>query len=74
MTRDTGRNILTQGVRSTCKPMFESVLIGFRRKETPFIFLPLTFNGGVAKWPDLWSPISKLRNIHFIDTITDINR
>ena len=29
------------GVKSTCKPMFESVLNGFRPKEAPFNFLPL---------------------------------
>ena len=29
--------------------MFESVLNGFRAKEAPFIFLPLTYNGEVAK-------------------------
>ena len=28
----------------------------------------------LLNWPDLRSPISKLRDIHFIDTVTDINR
>ena len=49
----TGRNISTQGVKTTCNPMFESVSNVFCPKETPFIFLPLTYNGEVAKltWP-----------------------
>ena len=38
-----GRNIPTQGVKSTCNPMFASVLNVFRAKEAPFIFLPLTY-------------------------------
>ena len=53
MARVTGRNIPTQGVKSTCNTMFESVLNGFLLKEAPFIFLRLTYNGEVAKltWP-----------------------
>ena len=49
----TGHNSRTQGANSTCNTMFESVLNGFCPKETPFIFLPLTYNGEVAKltWP-----------------------
>ena len=43
MTRVIGRNIPTQGVKSTSNPMFESVLNGFCSKEAPFIFLPLTY-------------------------------
>ena len=39
----TGRNIPTQGVRSTCNPIFESVSNGFLPKEAPFIFLPLAY-------------------------------
>ena len=35
---------------------------------TGLIFCPLTYNGEVAKWPDLWSPISKIRDIHFVGT------
>ena len=45
----TGRNIPTQGVNFICNLMFESVSNGFRPKEVPFIFLPLTYNGEVAK-------------------------
>ena len=45
----TGRNIPTQDVKSSCNPMFENVLNSFRPRETPFIFLPLTCNGEVAK-------------------------
>ena len=65
----TGHNIPTQDVNSTCNQMFESVLNGLRAKEAPFIFLPLTYNGEVAKltWP-------KFRDIRFIDTGTNINR
>ena len=44
-----GHNIPTQGVNSTCKSMFESVLNGFRPKEVLFIFILLTDNGEVAK-------------------------
>ena len=47
---------------------------GFLPKEAPFIFLPLTYNGEVAKltWP--WVIDIKIRDIHFIDTVTAINR
>ena len=31
-------------------------------------FCPLTYNGEVAKRPDLRSPISKIRDIHFVGT------
>ena len=34
---------------SECDPMFESVSNGFLPKEAPFIFIPLTYNGEVAK-------------------------
>ena len=52
-----------------------SVSNGFLPKEAPFIFLPLAYNGEVAKlaWP-CRSRISKFRDIYFIDTGTDINR
>ena len=67
----TGHNIPPQGVNSTCKPVFESVSNGFLPKKSPFIFLPLTYNGEVAK---LTRPrVTKFRDIHFIDTGTDIN-
>ena len=42
-------------------------------QKRPFIFLPLTYNGEVAKLTDLRSPISKFRDIRFIDTGTNIN-
>ena len=56
----TGRNIPTQGVNSTWNPMFESASNGFLPKEAPFIFLPLTYNGAVAKltWPWVTDMIS----------------
>ena len=66
----TGRHVPTQGVMSTCNPMFESVSNGFLPKEASFIFLPLRSQN----WPDLGSRISKFRDIHFIDTGTYINR
>ena len=65
----TGRNIPTQGVKSTCNPMFESISIGFRPKQTPFICVPFTYNGEY-----LGALISKFRDTHFIDIITKINR
>ena len=70
----TGRNIPTRGVKSTCNPMFESVSNGFLPKETPFIFLPLTYNGEVAKLTWFGSHISQFRDIHFVNTGMDINR
>ena len=42
----TDRNIPTQGVKSTYNPMFVSLSNVFLPKEAPFIFLPLTYNGG----------------------------
>ena len=45
----TGCNIPIQGVKSTGDPMFENVSNGFRAKEAPINFIPLTYNGEVAK-------------------------
>ena len=73
----TGHNIPTQGVKSTCNSMFESVLNGFRPKQAPFNFLQLTYNGEVAKlvWPWITNiKISRYTFHKFIDTVTDINR
>ena len=69
-----GHNILTQDVNSTCKPMFESVLNGFRANEAPFIFLPLTYNWEVAKltWPKVTD--IKIPRYTFHRWGTDINR
>ena len=61
----TGRNIRIQGVKSTCKSMFESVLNGFRLKEAPFNFLPLTHNGKVAKLTWLWVTDIKIQKLIF---------
>ena len=70
----TDRNIPTKGVKSTCNLMFESVTNGFLPKEAPFIFFYWLIMERSQNWPDLGSPISKFRDIHFIDTGTDINR
>ena len=71
----TSHNLPTQGVNSTYNTMFESVSIGFRPKETPFIFFHgLIITERSQNSPDHGSPISKFRDIHFVDTITDINR
>ena len=43
LVRVTGRNIPIQGVNSNCNAMFEGVSNGFRSKEAPFNFLPLTY-------------------------------
>ena len=45
----TDRNIPIQGVNFTFNPTFESVSNNFRRKEAPFNFFPLTYNGDVVK-------------------------
>ena len=57
--RVAGRNILTQNVKSTGNPMFQSVSNGFRPKEAPFIFLPLTNNGRVAKLT--WTKVTGIK-------------
>ena len=67
-----GLSFPIQGVKSSCNPMFESVLNSFCSKEVFFI-LPSTLQMSHA-WADLRSPISKFRDKHFIDTVTDINR
>ena len=72
----TGHNVPIQGVNFTWNQMFESVKNGIRPKKTPFNFLPLAYNGEVAKltWPWVTSPISKFRDKYFIHTATHINR
>ena len=50
-----------------------SVSNGFLPKEAPFIFLPWLIMKRSQNWPDLGSWISTFRDIHFIDTGTDIN-
>ena len=47
-------NIPTQGVNSNCNSMFESVSNSFISKEALFNFLPLTYNGEVAKLTWSW--------------------
>ena len=67
--RVTARNVPTQCVKCTYSPMLESVSNGFRTKQAPPIFLPLTYNGEVTKltWP--WvTAISKFRDTHFVDS------
>ena len=73
----TARNIPTQGVKSTYSLIFESASNGFLPKETPFIFIALTYRYLMERsqsLPDLGSRISKFRYLYFIDTGTDINR
>ena len=67
----TGRNIPNQGVKFICNPMIGSSSNGFRPKEAPFIFLPLTYNGEITKltWP--W--VTDIKIPRFLDTATDIN-
>ena len=62
------------GVKSTCNPMFESVSNGFLPKETLFIFLPLTYNGEVAKLTSPWVTDIQIPRYTFIDTGTNTNR
>ena len=47
-------NPLTGGFQAYLN-LFESVSHGFLSKDAPFIFLPLTYNGEVAKLSDLES-------------------
>ena len=74
MTRVTGHHIPTQGVNSTRKPMFKSVLNGFVQKRRLSFFSHSLIWDRSQNWPDLRSPISKFPDICFIDTVTDINR
>ena len=70
----TGHNTPAQGVKSICSPMFESVLNGFRAKRRISFFSHCLRMERSQNWPDLRSPISKFRDMRFIDTGTDINR
>ena len=69
-----GRDIPSQGAKSTCNPMFESASNDFLPKEAPFIFLPLTYNGELEKltWP--WVTDIKIpRYTFYTYWYTDIN-
>ena len=61
----TGRNIPTQGVKSTCNPTFENVSNGFLPKEASFIFSHWLIVERSQNWPDLGSSISEFRETHF---------
>ena len=65
----TGSNFSIQGVNSTCNPMFGSVKNGFGPKQALSIFSHWLKMERSQNWPDLRSPISKLWDIHFIDTV-----
>ena len=53
MARGHWSQYFYSGYKSTWNPMYESASNDFLPKEAPFIFLPLTYNGEVAKltWP-----------------------
>ena len=51
-----------------------SVSNGFLPKEATFIFSHRLIMENSQNWPSLGSLVSKFRDIHFIDTVTDISR
>ena len=69
----TGRNIPTQGVKSTCNPMFGSVSNGFLPKEAPFIFSHWLIIERSQNVPDLGSRISKFRDIYILKVLVRIS-
>ena len=60
-------------IKSACNPMFESVLNGFLPKRRLSFFSDWLIMERSQNWPDLRPWISTFRDIHFIDTGTDIN-
>ena len=67
----TCNNFPIQGVNSTWNPMFECSK-GFRPKQALVHFLLMMERS--QNWSDLKSRESKFWDIHFIDTVTCINR